>query len=452
MSERSGSAVVLGGGVAGLVSARVLHDHFETVYLVDKDVLGDVSGSRKSVPQGAHIHLLWSGGMNILQDWFPGLGDDLEKAGSTVFDTSAQMRWYHHGVWKLRHRSQLEVYSQTRPLLEGVLLDRVAALPGVTVLSRHQLKDLLFETHEAAVTGVELENLETGASTRLPTTLVVDATGRSAATLQQLRDRDCQMPEEESIQVDIGYATCVFEQPQDQDIDWRALVVYPKAPMSHRLGVIFPIENKRWIVTLVGLRGHYLREPDLDAYMDFAASLEQPELYEAIRHATPVSPVRLIRYPNQNRRHYSGLRDYPAGLLPIGDAVTSLNPLYGQGMTVAIKQAAALDECLQTRSGDTVGKTVQRRYFTAIEPIVDDAWLLGSMSDFLYPETSGRRPPFYGVVKWYLTRLLVLSRDDEVIQQSFMRVIHLQARVRSLLRPHVLWRVLRGGRSPGLAT
>ena len=38
--------VVLGAGVAGLVSARVLSKHFETVYLVDKDSLGDSTSSR----------------------------------------------------------------------------------------------------------------------------------------------------------------------------------------------------------------------------------------------------------------------------------------------------------------------------------------------------------------------------------------------------------------------
>ncbi len=452
MRKRDATAVVLGAGIAGLASARVLSNHFETVYLVDKDALGDASNSRKSVPQGAHIHLLWSGGMNILKHWFPDLGKELEQTGSTKFDTSAQMRWYHQGVWKLRHRSELEVYAQSRPFLERALLDRVEALPGITVLPRHQLKSLMLNDQQDTLEGIELESLDSSELLSIETGLVIDATGRSAATLQQLRSKGFQMPEEETIQVDIGYATCVFEQPESDATDWSALVVYPEAPISHRLGVIFPIENKRWIVTLVGLRGHYLKEPDFQSYLDFAASLDKPEVYEAITKAKPVSPVQLIRYPNQNRRHFRELSDYPAGLIPVGDTITSLNPLYGQGMTVAIKQAQLLDECLESQPEKILGKKLQQQYLNAIEPIVDDAWLLGSMSDFLYPETSGKRPPFYGVVKWYLTRLLVLSSEDEVIQQSFMRVIHLQARVRSLLRPSVLLRVLLGRKAPGLST
>ena len=100
---------------------------------------------------------------------------------------------------------------------------------------------------------------------------------------------------EESIGVDIGYATRIFRVPEGAR-DWKAMAVYATAPRSHRLGVVFPIENDRWIVTLVGLRGHYPRAANDDEFLEFARSLEQPDLYEAIRHAEPDGPIHLIRY------------------------------------------------------------------------------------------------------------------------------------------------------------
>jgi len=67
------------------------------------------------------------------------------------------------------------------------------------------------------------------------------------------------------------------------------MAVYTTAPRTHRLGVVFPIEGDRWIVTLVGLRGHYPRSDDDATFLEFAASLEQPDLYEAIRAANPTA-------------------------------------------------------------------------------------------------------------------------------------------------------------------
>jgi 2-polyprenyl-6-methoxyphenol hydroxylase-like FAD-dependent oxidoreductase len=38
---------------------------------------------------------------------------------------------------------------------------------------------------------------------------------------------------------------------------------------------------------------------------------------------------------------------FPKGILPIGDAIYSFDPSFGQGMTVAAMEAEALMDCLQ---------------------------------------------------------------------------------------------------------
>ena len=53
-----GHAVVVGGGMAGLLTARVLVDHFERVTLVERDALPDSAQHRKGVPQGHMLHVL----------------------------------------------------------------------------------------------------------------------------------------------------------------------------------------------------------------------------------------------------------------------------------------------------------------------------------------------------------------------------------------------------------
>jgi 2-polyprenyl-6-methoxyphenol hydroxylase-like FAD-dependent oxidoreductase len=435
-------AVVIGASVAGLLAARVLARHFDAVTVVERDAGDQALFARKGVPQGNHIHLLWSGGMRIIEGLFPGIAEDLVAAGGAVFDNGRDMRWYHHGVWKLRHDSGLKIHAQSRPLLEHTLRRRLLETPHVRLLSGHMVQGLQGTPGGGRVTGVVVKPVGAGAAEfSLEADLVVDASGRSGVTLGSLERLGCARPEEESIGVDIGYATRVFHQPQDGR-DWKAMAVYTTAPRTHRLGVVFPIEGDRWIVTLVGLRGHYTRSSDPAAFLEFAASLEQPDLYEAIRHAEPEGPVHLIGYANQMRRRFERLSAFPPGLLYLGDSICSLNPLYGQGMTLCALQADILDRCLERNRGRAPDAALARDYFRRAASVVDSAWLLGAGSDFLYPETTGPRPPFTPLLGWYITRLLQLSGRSEVVQMRFLQVIHFVRPIWSLMLPDVVLRVL----------
>src|SRR5512139_3562283 len=154
MPTMSRHAVVIGASVAGLLAARVLARHFDAVTIFEKDACDPAMAARKGVPKGNHIHLLWSGGMRVIEGLFPGIADDLVAAGGTTFDNGSDMRWYHHGVWKLRHRSGLKIHSQSRPLLEHCLRRRLLELPNVRLLASHSLQGLLGEPGAGRVSGV----------------------------------------------------------------------------------------------------------------------------------------------------------------------------------------------------------------------------------------------------------------------------------------------------------
>jgi 2-polyprenyl-6-methoxyphenol hydroxylase-like FAD-dependent oxidoreductase len=434
---------VIGASVAGLLAARVLARHFDTVTVVERDACpGDTVAARKGVPQGNHIHLLWSGGMRVLEQLFPGIADDLRAAGGAVFDNGRDMRWYHHGVWKLRHASGLMIHAQSRPLLEHCLRRRLLETPNVSLLGGQMLLSLNADADGQRVSGVVVRTAGgDSVATALDADLVVDASGRSGASLAELERLGYGKPVQESIGVDIGYATRVFRAP-DNGRDWQAMAVYATAPHSHGLGVVFPIEGNRWIVTLVGLRGHFPREADDATFMEFARSLEQPDLYEAIRAAEPEGPIHLIGYATQMRRRFERLPSMPAGLLYMGDSVCSLNPLYGQGMTVCALQAEILDGLLSRAAGRAPDEALAREYFRGAARVIDTAWLLGAGSDFLYPETRGERPAYMPALGWYLKRLLRASGRNEVVQQRFLEVIHFARPVTALMKPDVALRVL----------
>jgi 2-polyprenyl-6-methoxyphenol hydroxylase-like FAD-dependent oxidoreductase len=81
-ARRFKHAVVLGSGMAGLVTSRVLADYFEQVTLLERDAAPPDAGPRPGVPQGRHFHALLPGGLLILAELFPGLLQELQAAGS----------------------------------------------------------------------------------------------------------------------------------------------------------------------------------------------------------------------------------------------------------------------------------------------------------------------------------------------------------------------------------
>jgi glycine/D-amino acid oxidase-like deaminating enzyme len=79
-------ALVIGAGVSGLLSARVLASHFGRVTVLDRDLLPEGPDPRKGVPQGRHLHSLAVRGSELLEGFFPGLDQELADAGCPAVD------------------------------------------------------------------------------------------------------------------------------------------------------------------------------------------------------------------------------------------------------------------------------------------------------------------------------------------------------------------------------
>src|SRR5262249_2696780 len=125
-------AVILGGGFAGLLTAKVLADRGAAVTIVERDRIGDPREHRPGVPQGRPGHVMLASGAEILERQFPSLVADLARAGAGK--RTARMRYHGGGGYWRRVQAQHGFIATTRPVLEGLVRERVLALPNVCVI------------------------------------------------------------------------------------------------------------------------------------------------------------------------------------------------------------------------------------------------------------------------------------------------------------------------------
>src|SRR5687768_10165011 len=115
MSRRHASAIVIGASMGGLLAARALSRHFEKITIVERDALPEAAAVRKGVPQARHAHGLLASGYRVMDDYFPGMMDEIEALGAPRGDVVGNFLWFQYGRWKLRHESGLRGMCVSRP-------------------------------------------------------------------------------------------------------------------------------------------------------------------------------------------------------------------------------------------------------------------------------------------------------------------------------------------------
>jgi hypothetical protein len=191
------------------------------------------------------------------------------------------------------------------------------------------------------------------------------------------------------------------------------------------------------MVTLGGILGDH-PPTDTDGFLDFARSLQFPDIYDTVRDAEPLDDPVPFRFPASVRHHYERLDRFPDGFLVVGDAVCSFNPIYGQGMSVAALEALALRRHLERG-----GEPRPQQFFRDIAGVVGVPWEMAAGGDLVFPGVPGRRTRKVRMVSAYLARLHAGAVHDASLGAAFIRVAGLVAPPASLLHPRVALRVVR---------
>jgi flavin-dependent dehydrogenase len=444
---RHGHAIVIGASIAGLLAARALVDHFEQVTIVERDQLPTGPAFRAGVPQSRHLHVLLGRGLDLYEQLFPGIEAGIQEAGAVVVPW-ADALWLNAAGWSRRYPSPIRLLGATRELLEWQLRSRVTST-GVAFRTGLEVVGLTASPDNRTVTGVQVRPRTSAALPRasspqeIAADLVVDASGRSSRSSRWLVTLGYPHVSETKIDADLGYATRRYRIPAGFQADWRMLVL-PPAPPSTRGGVVFPVEDGQWLVTLGGYGGDHPQTDEAE-FLEFARSLRHPMLYETIRDAEPVAPIYGFAQTANQWRHFERLGRWPERFVVVGDAVCAFNPVYGQGMTVAGVTSVALGHRLaahRTRGGgDLAG--FARPFQRQVARHGADAWRLSTGEDLRYATTEGPRPGRLGRLLYrYSDRVLEVANGNPRVQAAFLRVLHLQDRPTVLFRPRVLLAVL----------
>lgn len=400
--------MVVGGSIAGLCAARVLADHFDHVTLYERDQLPDQPVNRSAIPQGQHVHLLMGRGAQELEALFPGLLNDMASSGVPVVRNRHESIHFSAAghILQTGLDDNYTAYVPSRGHLEWQLRRRVSALEGIEIV-RRVVTHPQYDPAAERVTGVVLDDGDVATAD-----LVVDASGRGSRLPSWLQQWGFEPPHEDSVQVGVAYASHRVKIP-DGMIAQKMVIVGATRDRLLGMGMLFH-EDGIWMVTTFGVAK---AEPprDFAGMCALADELLPAEISSALRAGTPVGEMNFHRYPTSKWRRYEGIRRFPAGIVPFGDAIASLNPTFGQGVTLTALEAGNLRRVLAGGLNNVKWRLAFHNAKT-IWPV----WLMNAAADHSEHGAHGDRPWWYRPVYELFKQFVAAAETDPVVAEWFL--------------------------------
>ncbi|MBT0772271.1 hypothetical protein KIH74_25220 [Kineosporia sp. J2-2] len=430
-----GTAVVLGGSIAGLLAARVLADHAATVLVMERDELPEGGVPRKGVPQGGQAHVLLAAGGGFLERWFPGFTDRAIEAGACLVTTD-RVAVYDDGVPRV-NGADVRRLALTRPFLEDLVRAELRAVPNVKSLTGRVTG---LEFGDTAVTAVTYESA--GVSGVEPADLVVDAMGRASRVSDWLEEAGWDRPPMVRVISGVNYATAFFRRPPGTPGVGLAMNLTGSKYGGAASGAIaMAVENDRFIV----VQGGYgdFRPGSTAADMVARCRTEHPEPFGRAVEGEMLGEVATFRQADSRRRDFCSCERLPARLVPVGDAVASFNPLYAQGISSASLHAGALSLFLRSEPDLDVPA---RAFLDLQRVVVDAAWSISTTGDAAAAAGAGTRTLAQRVSGWLVARVVAASMTDAPVNRVFVEVTQMLRHPSELARPGILLRSLLAAR------
>ncbi len=426
------NAIILGGGISGLLVSKVLSQKYEKVFIIEKDKLEDRPQVRQGQSHVGQFHVLLLKGLRVLEHYFQGITKELEDRGAVKLDLGEGAYWYSYGGVKQNITTGIETLICSRKLIDYGIRKRVEEIPNVQILDETKYIDLIEKN--GTIKGVRLLNSKTEVY-EIESDLVIDATGRGSITSKWLENNNYSKPEEEKTLIDIIYKTAIYNRIEDDLQKGKVMMYSPEPPK--KIGVVIqPIENNKNLVCVAGW--HKENPPVEEDLLEFLKQLPNKRFYEVLSRCKKESDFVTYKFPHCSRKYFEKLSEFPKGFLPIGDVICNLNPTHGQGMTSTCLQVEILEQLIEKHDPANMSKI----YFKKISKIIDQCWNASAYENFRYEETIGKKPKGTKLVNRFMDAINRGANKNKLIYGDFVKVMVMIKSPTSLFSPKFLWKVI----------
>lgn len=374
-------ALVIGAGIAGLITARMLSDYYEEVCIIERDEIPSEPLNRQGVPQSFHPHRVQPRGGLIMEHYFPGYNDELIALGAISSHEEKLVVTNRYGTLVNKEEaSSFKIASCSRALLEWVLRKRLQAISHISFLTSTEVTGLMVSEDQRSITGIYTKGRrEEKREERLPADMVIDASGRTSKLIGWLDQIGLSVPDPEVLKVSLGYSTRYYQTTSSIPNEW--VITESDPEQGIRAGIFTRIENDIAGLILFNAGGDEYPSTQPEEFQEqIKHLLASDKIVELMDQLEPLQGPRGYRISESVRQHFELMEDWPSGLLVLGDAFCSFDPIHGQGITVAAIEAETLGSCLETQQIHP-DPQFERKVLLRMQQAIEPAWWLSSVAD-----------------------------------------------------------------------
>lgn len=374
-------AVVIGAGIAGLITARMLADYYEEVCVIERDEFPSEPNNRQGVPQSFHPHRVQPRGGLIMEHYFPGYNEELIALGAISSHEEKLVVTNKYGTLVNKEDpSSFKIASSSRALMEWVLRKRIQEISHISFLTNTEVTGLLVSEDKRSITGIYTkERRGEKCEKQFPADMVIDASGRSSKLIRWLEQIGLSVPEPEVLKVSLGYSTRYYKIKSSIPNEWVMSDSDPEQGI--RAGIFTRIEDDIAGLILFNAGGDEYPSTQPEEFQEQLKHLfASDKIVELMERLEPVQGPRGYRISESIRQHFELMEDWPSGLLVLGDAFCSFDPIHGQGITVAAIEAETIGKSLEAQRLHP-DPQFERNVLLRMQQAIDPAWWLSSVAD-----------------------------------------------------------------------
>ncbi|KAF8624200.1 hypothetical protein AX17_007189 [Amanita inopinata Kibby_2008] len=495
-----GTAVICGGSLAGLAAARICHDHFERIVIVESEAwlstedawtenVNEQQNKRTRLMQWESLQGFHVWGTSCLKKLFPNFITECTtseislipgnfKIAISGLEGKVPVQEYDGGLPMMVCAGRPGLETLLRRLVVGrKSYPNIEQVAGTVVGVEHDVEDPRYLNKVLVRQGTAGDDSNIIA---IPAALVVDCTGPARAGSKMIRrlgfgtantSEPGMLPWEElkiSFDQDMHYSTLSLPVTDDMIKRFPAeaqkvgpiLNYFPDSRLEHR--VVFSQRVDRRIVQLcTGQWGNADLPTSLDDFKAFAKSLnaDHPipawwyQFVDTLKDVEDKMTFKAVRIPSSVYTRYHLAANMPNNWVALGDSIMRINPIFGQGINKALLGVVSLNTLLHEvrirdqGDGAKLPRDFARRFFDAqagkIEPIWDGVKGVDYDFDTTIP-LSGETRSAAWLIRWYIRAVQRLAASDEKAGSAVWHVQMFLAPPIDYFHPDLLIKVIWG--------